>query len=56
MKYFTTISSFALFSLSSMPAFAKIVDNTVPEPGSFALLAIGAGAAAIVWARGRNKK
>jgi hypothetical protein len=30
--------------------------HTVPEPSSFALLAIGAGAGAFVWARRRNKK
>jgi hypothetical protein len=54
MKILATLSSFALFALSSMSALAA--PGQVPEPGSFALLAIGAGAAAIVWARGRNKK
>ncbi len=60
MKILTAISSFALFALSSTAALAGPVTGpvpgTIPEPGSFALLAIGAGAAAIVWARGRNKK
>ena len=30
--------------------------NPIPEPGSFALLAIGAGAAAFAWSRRRTKK
>ncbi len=30
--------------------------TSVPEPGSFALLAIGAGAAAFAWTRRRDKK
>jgi hypothetical protein len=57
MKILTPLYTLALFALSYMPAFAKDQDpSSVPEPGSFALLAIGAGAAAIVWARKRNKK
>jgi hypothetical protein len=55
MKILTPLYSLALFALSCMPALAK-GGNTVPEPGSFALLAIGAGAAAIAWASKRNKK
>ena len=60
MKTIASLSSFALLALSSMSAFAinysDPAPSTVPEPGALALLAIGAGAAAIVWARGRNKK
>jgi hypothetical protein len=61
MKILATLSFLALLALSSMSALAGGADpddpvNQLPEPGSFALLAIGAGAAAIVWARGRNKK
>ncbi len=67
MKTIASLSSFALLALSSMSAFARdcydgngnvisCTSSTVPEPGALALLAIGAGAAAIVWARGRNKK
>lgn len=58
MKILTPLYSLALFALACMPALAFDTGggNTVPEPGSFALLAIGAGAAAIAWASKRNKK
>lgn len=58
MKIISAISSFTLLALSSVSVFAAggTAPNPLPEPGSFALLAIGVGAAAVVWARGRNKK
>ena len=38
----------------ALPAFAGAV-NPIPEPGVLELLAVGAVAGAIVWARGRRK-
>lgn len=54
MKLLTPLYSLVLFALSCMPALAGPTE--LPEPGSFALLAIGVGAAAVVWVHGRNKK
>lgn len=46
----------ALLALAPLSAFADPNVGTVPEPGSFALLGIGAAVAAVAWVRGRNKK
>ena len=66
MKTLTAAQSVLLFLFSSMSAFAKTCFNdagqvvsctptTVPEPGSLALLAVGAAVGAAVWLRNRNK-
>ncbi len=67
MKTLIAIQSSLLFLLSAMPAFARdCFDQTgqkitcppvsnVPEPGSLALLAVGAALGAAVWLRNRNK-
>lgn len=58
MKLLAPVFSVASFALFSLPALAvtTVPSGQVPEPGALALLGIGAGAAAIVWARRRNKK
>jgi len=66
MKTLTAVQSVLLFLFSSMPAFAltctdqagNVVQCTptdLPEPGSLALLAVGAAVGAAVWLRNRNK-
>lgn len=66
MKIATYIQTALLLLLSSMPAFAKTCFNQagqvipctgtdLPEPGSIALLTIGAAVGAAVWLRNRNK-
>lgn len=57
MKLLAPVFSVASLVLFSLPALAATPVGQVPEPGALALLGIGAGAAAaIVWARKRNKK
>ena len=66
MKTLTAVQSVLLFLLSSVPAFAKTcydqagnvvpcTPTNIPEPGSLALLAVGAAVGAAVWLRNRNK-
>lgn len=61
MKLATSIQAASLFLLSSMSAFAYTPGCTtancqnLPEPGSLALLAVGAAVGAAVWLRNRNK-
>jgi hypothetical protein len=49
--------TFITLSLASVAAFAGSIapPATVPEPGALSLLAIGAVAGVVAWARGRNK-
>ena len=44
-----------LASVVALPALAGAVTNPIPEPGVIELLAVGAVAGAIVWARNRRK-
>jgi len=56
MKILTLINVLVCTALSSMPALALDLGNSIPEPSALSLLAIGIGAAAWVKYRGRNKK
>lgn len=50
MKILSTL----LLSMASFQALAAAA-NPVPEPGALSLLAVGAGAAALVWSRKHRK-
>jgi hypothetical protein len=41
-------------AMTSLSAFAET--NPIPEPGSLALLGVGAAVGALIWARGRKNK
>ncbi len=45
-----------ILGLTSLPVLAGRPDATLPEPEVLPLLAIGAVAGLVVWARNRNKK
>lgn len=52
MKNFSFIVTLLSLAMTSLPALAE----TVPEPGSLALLGMGAAVGALIWARDRKNK
>jgi hypothetical protein len=44
-----------MLSVVALPVWAGAVSQPIPEPGIFELLAAGAVAGVIVWARNRRK-
>lgn len=45
-----------ILGLTSLPVLAGATVGRLPEPDALSLLAIGAVAGLVVWARNRNKK
>jgi hypothetical protein len=50
MSFIVTLLTLAMTSLSAL------AENTIPEPGSLALLGMGAAVGALLWARDRKNK
>jgi len=59
MKILSSLIFLLALAMPPLSAFAQDGDgdpNTVPEPGSLALLGMGAAVGGILWARNRKNK